>query len=139
MKADFEILNHTADIGIIAYGEDISKVFVNAARGLFSLIIDPQEVSTKKNREIEVTAPDREALLVNWLNELIYLVDAEEVLFKEFDIIEITETKLKAKCYGEKINSKKHHLQREVKAATYHQLKIEQSADGWRAQVIFDI
>jgi SHS2 domain-containing protein len=139
VTADFEILNHTADIGIIAYGEDISSVFINTAKGLFSLIIDPQEVSTKKHRDITVTAPDREALLVNWLNELIYLVDAEEVLFKEFDIIQITETKLQAKCYGEKINSKKHHLQREVKAATYHQLKIEQTAEGWRAQVIFDI
>lgn len=139
MTADFEILNHTADIGIIAYGEDISSVFINTAKGLFSLIIDPQEVSTKKHRDITVTAPDREALLVNWLNELIYLVDAEEVLFKEFDIIQITETKLQAKCYGEKINSKKHHLQREVKAATYHQLKVEKTMEGWRAQVIFDI
>ena len=139
VTADFEILNHTADIGIIAHGEDIYRVFINAAKGLFSLIIDAQEVSVRKYREIEVTAPDREALLVNWLNELIYLVDAEGALFREFDILEITETKLKAKCYGEKINSKKHHLQREVKAATYHQLKIEQSAEGWRAQVIFDI
>jgi SHS2 domain-containing protein len=136
---DFKILEHTADIGIIAYGEDISEAFVNAAEGLFSLIIDPKEVSVKKSREIAVTAPDREALLVNWLNELIYLLDAEGVLFKDFEIIEITETALKAKGYGEKINTKKHHLKREVKAATYHQLKIEQTTDGWRAQVIFDI
>ncbi len=139
MTADFKILEHTADIGIIAYGEDVNKAFINAAKGLFSLIIDPEEVRVKKSREIMVTAPDREALLVNWLNELIYLLDAEGTLFKNFEIINITETELKAKGYGEKINTKKHHLKREVKAATYHQLKIEQTAEGWRAQVIFDI
>jgi SHS2 domain-containing protein len=136
---DFKILEHTADIGIIAQGEDVSRAFINAAKGLFSLVIDPEEVSVKKSREIEVTAPDREALLVNWLNELIYLLDAEGALFKDFEIIEITETGLKAKGYGEKINTKRHHLKREVKAATYHQLKIEQIDEGWRAQVIFDI
>ncbi|HEX9897156.1 MAG TPA: archease [Dehalococcoidales bacterium] len=139
MTADFEILNHTADIGIIARGQDVRETFINAARGLFSLVIDPEEVSVKKHREISITAPDREALLVNWLNELIYLLDAEEVLFKDFKIIEITGTRLKVKAGGERINTKKHHLRREVKAATYHQLKIEQTAEGWRAQVIFDI
>jgi SHS2 domain-containing protein len=136
---DFKILEHTADIGIIAYGEDISQAFINAAKGLFSLIIDPEEVNVKKHREIVVTASDREALLVNWLNELIYLLDAEGTLFKNFEIIIITETKLKVRGYGEKINTKKHHLKREVKAATYHQLRIEQTAGGWWAQVIFDI
>ena len=139
MTEDFKILEHTADIGIVAQGEDISRAFINVAKGLFSLIIDPAEVSVKKSREIAVTAPDREALLVNWLNELIYLLDAERALFRDFEIIEITETGLKAKVSGEKINTRKHHLQREVKAATYHQLKIEQTAAGWRAQVIFDI
>jgi SHS2 domain-containing protein len=61
------------------------------------------------------------------------------VLFKDLKIMEITGTRLKVKAGGERINTKKHHLQREVKAATYHQLKIEQTAEGWRAQVIFDI
>lgn len=139
MIEDFKILEHTADIGIIAYGKDIREVFINAAKGLFSLIIDPAEVSARKTWEIAVTAPDREALLVNWLNELIYLLDAQGTLFKDFEIINMTETELKVKASGEKINTKKHHLKREVKAATYHQLKIEQTADGWRAQVIFDI
>ena len=139
MKEDFKILEHTADIGIIAYGEGINQAFINAAKGLFSLIIDPAEVSVKKTWEISVTAPDRGALLVNWLNELIYLLDAQGTLFKDFEIIEISETGLKVKGYGEKINIKKHHLKREVKAATYHQLKIEQTTDGWLAQVIFDI
>jgi SHS2 domain-containing protein len=139
VTADFEILEHTADIGIIAYGRDVPEVFINAAKGLFSLIIEPEEVKAKKYREIEITAPDLAALLVNWINELIYLLDAESVLFKDFKIREITDTSLRVEAGGEKFNSKRHHLRREVKAATYHQLKVEQTTEGWRAQVIFDI
>lgn len=139
MKKTFETLNHTADIGIIAYGKNISEVFVNAAMGLLSLIIDLKEVDLKETRHIEVTAPDREALLVNWLNELVFLSDAEGILFKDFKVVGITETSLKIQAGGEKIKRNKHHLKREVKAATYHRLKIEQTTEGWRAQVIFDI
>ena len=139
MTADFEILNHTADIGLIIYGKDVSEVFINAARGLYSLIIEPEEVKSRKCREIEVTAPDREALLVNWLNELIYLIDAEELLLNDFEVENISDTRVRVKAGGENINSKKHHMKREVKAATYHQLKIEKVEKGWRAQVIFDI
>jgi SHS2 domain-containing protein len=136
---NFETLNHTADIGIIAYGKDISEVFINAAKGFLSLVIDPKEVSNKETHDIEVAAADREALLLNWLNELIYLLGAKEVLLKDFKVIEITDLKLKVQASGEKIKKNKHHFMREVKAATYHKLKIEQTAEGWRAQVIFDI
>ena len=139
MTKDFEYLEHTADIGVIAYGDDLRQLFRNAARGLFSIIVELNDIESKERIEIEVTAPDREALLVNWLNELIYIVDAKGLLLKDFDIAELTETRIKAKGYGEKIDIEKHHLKTQVKAATYHQLKIEQKSDGWRAQVIFDI
>ncbi len=139
MIKNFETLNHTADIGIIAYGKDISEVFINAAKGFLSLVIDPKEVSNKETHDIEVAAADREALLLNWLNELIYLLGAKEVLLKDFKVIEITDLKLKVQASGEKIKKNKHHFMREVKAAAYHKLKIEQTAEGWRAQVIFDI
>jgi SHS2 domain-containing protein len=136
---NFETLDHTADIGIVAYGKDIPEVFINAAKGFLSLVIDPKEVSNKETHDIEVVASDREALLVNWLNELIYLLGAKEVLLKDFKVIEITDIKFKVQASGEKIKKNKHHFIREVKAATYHKLKIEQTAEGWRAQVIFDI
>ncbi len=139
MKKDFEVIDHTGDSGITAYGADMKQVFTNSARGLFSLITEIDTVAVKEQRDIEVIASDREALLVNWLNELIYLIDTKRVLFKKFDIISLTDTMLKATVYGEKINRKRHHLKREVKAATYHMLKIEQTENGWEAQVIFDI
>ena len=139
MKKDFEFIDHTADIGILAYGADMKQVFANAARGLFSIITELDNVAATEKRDIQVTAPDREALLVNWLNELIYLFEAKEMLFNRFEITIITDTELKAKAFGEKINLTKHELKTQVKAATYHMLKIEQNEDGWKAQVIFDV
>jgi SHS2 domain-containing protein len=139
VEKEFEFIDHTADIGVMAYGTDMKLLFTNAARGLFSLITELDSVAVMENRNIRVTAPDREALLVNWLNELIYLFEAKEMLFSRFDIVTITDTQLHAIGYGEKINLAKHELKTQVKAATYHMLKIEQNKDGWRAQVIFDV
>ena len=138
MEKDFEIVDHTADAGIIAYGADISQAFVNAARALFSLITELDDVGEILHRDIELVAPDQEGLLVKWLNELIYLFDAESIIFKRFDIVQLNNTKLKARSYGEKIDSSRHKLKVGVKAATYHLLKIDKN-DGYKVQVLFDI
>jgi SHS2 domain-containing protein len=139
VKKDFEFIDHTADIGILAYGADMKQVFANAARGLFSIITNLDNVTSTKKLDIRVTVPDREALLINWLNELIYLFEVKEMLFNSFEITAITDTELRARAYGEKIKLAKHELKTQVKAATYHMLKIEQNEDGYRAQVIFDV
>ena len=68
MEKDFEIVGHTADIGITAYGADIRQAFANAARALFSLITELDDVEEILHRDIELTAPDKESLLVKWLN-----------------------------------------------------------------------
>jgi SHS2 domain-containing protein len=138
MEKDFEILDHTADVGIIAYGADLSQAFANAARGLFSLITELDDVQEILHRDIELTASDEESLLVEWLNELVYQFDTEGIIFKRFDIIQLENTQLKARGYGEKVDSSKHKLKTGVKAATYHMLKIDKG-DGCRVQVLFDI
>ena len=138
MTKEFEILDHTADVGIIAYGADLRQAFANAARGLFSLITRLGGVDEVLHRDIELTADDAESLLVDWLNELVYYFDAEGILFKRFDIIELNNSHLKARGYGEKADSARHELKMGVKAATYHMLKIEKN-NGYRVQVIFDI
>ncbi|MFC2005324.1 archease [Chloroflexota bacterium] len=138
MEKEFEILNHTADVGIIAYGSDMKEAFANAAKGLFSLITELGDVEEIEHRDIELTVPDQESLLVGWLNELIYLFDAENVLFKRFDIVQLSDTYLKAISYGQKVDSSRHELKTGVKAATYHMLNIDKS-DGSRVQVLFDI
>ena len=138
MGKDFEIVDHTADVGIVAYGADVSQAFANAARALFSLITELDDVEEFLRRDIEVTAPDEESLLVEWLNELIYLFDTENIVFKRFDVTKLTNTQLKARSYGEKVDRSKHRLKTGVKAATYHMLKVDKGNDC-RVQVLFDI
>ncbi|MFC1920341.1 archease [Chloroflexota bacterium] len=138
MDKEFEILEHTADIGIIAYGGNINAAFVNAAKGMFSLITEPDDVEEVESRDVDIEAADSESLLVAWLNELIFLFDAENMLFKRFDIIRITGTYLKAAAFGEKVDMTRHDIKMGIKAATWHMLKIEKS-NGIRAQVLFDI
>lgn len=138
MEKEFEILNHTADVGIIAYGTNMNEAFANAAKGLFSLITDLDDVEEVMHQDIELTAPDQESLLVGWLNELIYLFDAENIIFKRFDITQLSQTQLKARSYGHKVDVSKHKLKTGVKAATYHMLKIDKG-NGSKVQVLFDI
>jgi len=138
MEKGFEILNHTADVGIIAYGADMKEAFANTARGLFSLITRLDDVEEVEYRDTELTASDQESLLVGWLNELIYLFDTTNILFKKFDISQLNDTQLKARSYGHKVDSSKHELKREVKAATFHMLQIERN-NGVKIQVLFDI
>jgi SHS2 domain-containing protein len=134
----FELLEHTADIGIVAYGANLKQAFSHAAEGLFSLIIDLDTVREKSVRPVKVSATDIELLLASWLNELIYIFDTEYLVFKRFEITEITGEQLTAKCYGEKVNRRRHELKRNVKAATYHKLRVEKD-NGYRVQVLFDV
>ena len=139
VEKPFEIIDHTADIGIVAYGADIKQVFANAALGLFSLMADPSDFKENTNREMELSAEDVEVLLVEWLNELIYIFDVEHIFFKRFEIDKLTSNQIKVKCFGEKIRPGQHKLNREVKAATYHMLQINKEDGGYKVQVIFDI
>ncbi len=135
----FEFIDHTADVGIIAYGTEIKQVFANAALALFSLITELENIREELKYDVEVVSEDRESLLVEWLNELIYLFDAEHVLLKNFDVQSLSSTRLKATCYGEKIDPSRHKLKTGVKAATYHMLRIDKDNKGYKAQIIFDI
>jgi len=135
----FDLIEHTADIGIIAYGKDLKETFANAAFALFNLITEPSQVKPTTRQHITLTASDREALLVRWLNELIFYFETERLLFTRFDITVLTATDLQAACWGERIDLSHHTLKKGVKAATYHLLSIVREDQGYRAQVIFDI
>ena len=138
MKKRFEVINHTADIGIAAYGSDLKQAFANAAYGLFSLMVDLKSVGDRLSRQVDVEADTRDDLLVAWLNELLYIFEVESILFKRFMVDELTDTRLRSRCYGEEIDPSRHEIRMGVKATTYHMLKIEQD-NGYRVQVLFDI
>ncbi|MDM7999839.1 MAG: archease [Dehalococcoidia bacterium] len=135
----FDILEHTADTGIIAYGRDLPEAFANAAYGMFSLMADLRQVREETSRYVEAEAGDTEGLVVSWLNELLYIFDVERIIFKRFDILEFTGTRLRADAYGEKADPSRHRLKGGVKAATYHMLKVMERRDGCSIQVIFDV
>jgi len=139
MKDKFEIIDHTADVGIAAYGSDLAEAFANAARGMFSLMVGLDSVGDTLRRGVAVSADDREDLLVAWLNELIYLHEVENVLFSRFEVSQLDDRKLVAICFGERIDPKRHKMKIGVKAATYHKVRIEEGKGGWRVQVLFDI
>jgi len=139
VKRAFEIIDHVADVGIIAYGTDVKELFSNAALALFSLITEPESIEEKLHLDLAVSSEGRDRLLVEWLNELIYLFDVDHILFNRFDIERLTHNELKATCYGEGFDPMKHKIKIGVKAATYHMLKLDKNGDGYKAQIILDI
>ena len=136
---NFEFIEHTADTGIVAHGADLKEAFANAAYGMFCLMADLEKVKEESFRHVEVEAGDREGLVVSWLNELLYLFDVDMIIFKRFDLVELTDTRLKADAFGEKFDASHHGLKGGVKAATYHMLKVAENNGRWSIRVIFDV
>lgn len=139
MKA-YKLIEHTADVGIKAFGESLSECFANAAKGMFDIITDKSAVGSAGQYDITLTAPDIEQLLVDWLSELLFIHSAENLVFGSFSVtVNEKAHSLHAEVFGEPYNNQKHGYGAEVKAVTYHMLKIEKSPVGYVAQVIFDI
>ncbi|HEU4798307.1 MAG TPA: archease [bacterium] len=134
----FEVIEHTADVGIIARGATLPEVFANAAAGMMSFIIQPALVRPRETRRAVVEAEDRDALLVAWLNELLVLLNGDGFIPRKFRIVELSDTRLEADVLGEPVDPQRHKFRLDVKAATYHQLEISRN-DGWHAKVIFDV
>ena len=134
----FEVIEHTADVGIIAHGRTLPEVFANAAAGMMSFLISPDAVRSVEARKVAVEADDREGLLVAWLNELLVLLNGDGFVPGEFRIERLTDTHLEAGVLGEPVDTVRHRFRLDVKAATYHQLEIRQG-QFWRARVIFDV
>lgn len=135
----FEILDHTADIGIIVYGEDLTSLFQNAGEAFFHLITDLRKVRLRTERKIEIGGESLERLMVDWLSELLYLHDAENLLFKRFNVESVGEGGLRAKVKGEFFQEGIHVIKTGVKAVTYHQIEVRQVKEGWRARIILDL
>ena len=139
MCASFRLLEHTADIGFEAAGHTREEAFVNAARALMELIADTALIEARDPTPIRVEGSNSTDLLVNWLSEILYLHEAERLLFRDFEIDRLTEHSLEATALGERFDPTRHRLKSQVKAVTYHQLSLEETGDGWRAQVYVDI
>lgn len=139
MMNKFRIIDHPSDIGIEAYGKDLSAAFENAALGLFSLISDPDKIAERTALDFTVTAPDRETLLVDWLSEIISAQDIKRLIFKRCEVKALSNTKIVSRVYGEPVDPARHKFSHYVKAVTFSQLAIEEKPGKCKIRVVFDI
>jgi len=135
----FRAIDHTADIGLLIKGKNKEQLFAEAARGMFSVVAGGRINGKLKVRslKLEVTGPTLEELLVSFLNELLYLAEKEKAIFNRFEV-EIKKIKNRFYLQG-RIKENSQVPKREVKAATYHNLKVEKKDNFWQTTIIFDV
>jgi len=135
----YELIDHTADVGVKAYGKNLSETFENAAKAMFDIITDNSNIESIGQYDIELEADNLEQLLIDWLSELLFLNSAKNLVFGFFKV-NINENKknLTATIFGEKYDVSKHKIGTEIKAVTYHMLEVKNKKPFY-IQIIFDI
>ncbi len=133
----FRLVEHTADIGLVAYGNCLNEAFENAAFGMFSIITDLRKVKPTVSRAISIREDSYEDLLFEWLNTLLYHLDVEGIIFRKFNVSTINDRCLSAECSGEIFDPNRHTIKTAVKSATYHLLEVNRSKCS--VKVILDV
>ena len=134
-----ETFDHTADLGLRIRAATLDELFAEAAEAMFATIVENlRSVAPKQRVEVTLPADDREYLLFDWLKALLYQFDAEHLLFSRFEV-HVADDGLKGVAWGEPLDRTRHELCHEVKAITYHGLRVERTKEGWVAEVIVDI
>ncbi len=140
LEKKYEVMDHTADIGIIAYGKRVEEIFENTAYGMFDTMVDLKDVYPIGKYRVKVESPTLDDLLVDYLSELLYVYSVEFFVMCDFNVI-IHEKDdgyvLSGVALGEPLNKEKHKIKVEIKAVTYHELEINLKK-GY-AKVLFDI
>jgi SHS2 domain-containing protein len=135
----FETFEHTADLGLRVTAASREELFVEAARGLFSIMVtDLDTVQPVVRRSYTIPGVEDDYLLFDWLNELLYTFESEKLLLSQFDV-SIASGRLQASASGEVMDLQRHRMEHEVKAITYHGLRVEHTDSAWLAEVIVDI
>lgn len=135
----FETFEHTADLGLRVRAADLPTLFAEAGMGLFSIVAgDLAQIRLTQTAAIRLEGDRRDELFFDWLSELLYQFETKRLLLGRFDV-RLHERGLEAVVAGEPWDPQRHRLEHEVKAITYHGLKVEQTPDGWLAEVVVDI
>ena len=141
----FELFDHTADLGLRVRAPSLEELLVEAGRGILAMhVANPEAVSPVETRTIELSADDAAYLLFDWLSDLLFAFESDKLLLSEFEVaLERSpdgKLALRAVCRGELMDQSRHVMDHEVKAITYHGLRVEQQPGGtWFAEVIVDI
>jgi len=134
-----ESIDHTADVGICVRAPTLEKLFARAAWGMFSVITDMDAVHAAQITRVAVEANDRDDLLVRWLSELNYRHVTTHRLFSTFNIHFLGDQRLEAEVGSEPIEKNRHTIHTEIKAVTFHGLRLTHDDGGWKARIIFDV
>ncbi len=134
----WEHFPHAADIGIRGYGSDQAKAYEQAALALTAVITDPADITPASVVDIRCEAPDKELLLVDWLNALIYEMATRHMLFSHFEV-RLKDGQLDGRAWGEPVDIHRHHPRVEIKGATYTELHVNRTEQGWLAQCVVDV
>ncbi|MBI5280472.1 MAG: archease [Candidatus Solibacter usitatus] len=135
----YEILAHTADTGFRAHADTLEELFIQAAHALVEVALDPSGAVAFEPREVTATGSDEGELLVNWLNEVLFLLDGRRWVPARFEAVSIEEGGVVGRVLGEARDDTRHRPRIVVKAATFHQLRIGEQNGVWEAEVYLDI
>jgi SHS2 domain-containing protein len=139
MSVGYELVDHTADIGVRLWAPTAEEVFEQAALALFSLVCDPLQIDDLETADVELEAEGMDLLLAAWLNELLFIFEARGLVLTQFDILELGERVLRARVTGEPMDPDRHIVCGGVKAATLQELSLERRDDHWEGFVLLDV
>ncbi|HEY9785858.1 MAG TPA: archease [Candidatus Obscuribacterales bacterium] len=141
-SAGFEILDHPADMGFRAWSPSLDDLFAQSALALTSTLTDCGQIANERAQTVDLSAPDLETLMYNWLSEILFLFDGDGLLLGKYQVT-ISDRDggkaLSAVLSGEGYDSRKHEIRTYVKAITFHQMRIELRESQWSATVFLDI
>jgi len=139
MASEFELLEHTSDIGVLARGDSRKEALIAASQGLVSILVDPANFKPLEERFFKATGSDEAAQIVNWMNEILFFFDTEGMVFVEFEIESWSPNEIVGRARGERLDIDRHEFRTAVKAATYHQFENHQTPQGWEIRVFLDV
>jgi protein archease len=139
MAPEFELLEHTSDIGLCGRGSNREEALIAASCGLVSVLVDPSAFRPREERYFKAHGPDEAAQIVNWLNEILFFFDTESMVFVDFAIDSWTAEEITGHAKGERFDVDRHEFRTAVKAATYHQFQSHAIPGGWELRVFVDV
>jgi len=135
----YQVIDHTADLGIIVKGTDVEDLFISAAQAMTHLMVKGDISEKIATRDVLIEGEDFPDLMVRWLGEILYLFEGENFIVHSIEIKSISPIQLKSILSLTGFEPEYHEVLREIKAVTYHQISVDKANDGWEAKVIFDI
>jgi len=135
----FEIIEHPADVGFIAFGGTLSELLENAALAMMTLGCDLEAIEEHEQRTIKASGADNESLLFDWLAEILAVADAEGLALRRAEVTRVVEGQAQGVVYGEKFDKARHRAGTYIKAVTYHELRVERTEQGWKGRIYLDV